>query len=537
MSLLIDLTLRTSAIALAGLCASLVLQRRSAALRHGVLAATIFAAAALPLLGLLLPAWDIGWRDPLPAPAVSAMTRLPASAVASVAEALPTARPSVGAGTVLAIVWAIGFVVSAGALLAGLLRLRRLASRAPEVGDGRWAETAARVSGAYGLARPVRLLRTDQPGLLATWGLLRPAVLLPEAASDWSDERVRIVLCHELAHVRRHDWFVQICGEALRAIHWFNPLVWLTCVQLRRESERACDDLVLGTGVPARDYAAHLLEVARSCRPGAAVSTPSMAMARSSTLERRIAAMLNPGLDRRALTRRALAITVLLLSAIALPVAAVRATQTAPLPLTGVVYDSTGAVMPGVELTLRSASGGTMQATTEAAGRFVFASVAPGRYVLDAALAGFGRLRHEFDLKVARDWERAVTLQVGTLRETINVRERRVAATQPSTPSAGTHALRVGGNIRPPRKQHDVKPVYPKAMRDAGREGVVPLEAIIGVDGTVQSVRVVSAQVHPDFVVAAVDAVRQWLFDPTLLNGNPVEVMMTVSVQFSLSDD
>jgi protein TonB len=73
-------------------------------------------------------------------------------------------------------------------------------------------------------------------------------------------------------------------------------------------------------------------------------------------------------------------------------------------------------------------------------------------------------------------------------------------------------------------------------MRDAGREGVVPVEAIIGVDGTVTSVRVLSAQVHPDFAVAAVDAVRQWRFTPTLLNASPVEVLMTVSVTFTLSD-
>ena len=81
-----------------------------------------------------------------------------------------------------------------------------------------------------------------------------------------------------------------------------------------------------------------------------------------------------------------------------------------------------------------------------------------------------------------------------------------------------------------------MRPVYPAAMRAAGREGVVPIEAIIGRDGTVTTVRVLSAQVHPDFAIAAVDAVRQWRFSPTLLNGAPIEVVMTVSVTFNLSD-
>ena len=81
-----------------------------------------------------------------------------------------------------------------------------------------------------------------------------------------------------------------------------------------------------------------------------------------------------------------------------------------------------------------------------------------------------------------------------------------------------------------------MRPTYPVSMREAGREGVVPLEALIGLDGTVTSVRVLSAQVHPDFAIAAVDAVRQWRFSPTLLNGVPVEVVMTVSVRFDLGE-
>jgi protein TonB len=96
--------------------------------------------------------------------------------------------------------------------------------------------------------------------------------------------------------------------------------------------------------------------------------------------------------------------------------------------------------------------------------------------------------------------------------------------------------LRVGGNIRPPRKLHNVNPTYPEKMREAGLEGVVPLEATIGRDGLVQFTRVLTAQVHPDFAHAAIEAVRQWRFDPTLLNGAPVEVVMTVKVEFRLSD-
>jgi TonB family protein len=228
-------------------------------------------------------------------------------------------------------------------------------------------------------------------------------------------------------------------------------------------------------------------------------------------------------------------VTAALLLAVTLPTAAFRAAQAAPATLSGSVYDASGGVLPGVALTLEDARQATWQATTDAAGRFQFPSMAAGHYVLAASLAGFRSLRHEFELQSTRDWDRAITLQVGDLQETIHVRESRVSARQPSQPQ-GAKPIRVGGNIRTPRKELDVRPIYPVSMREAGREGVVPLEAVIGLDGTVSYVRVLSAQVHPDFAIAAVDAVRQWIFSPTLLNGKPVEVVMTVTVQFNLSD-
>lgn len=243
--------------------------------------------------------------------------------------------------------------------------------------------------------------------------------------------------------------------------------------------------------------------------------------------------MLNVHLDRRGLTPRALIGTALVVAAVTVPAAALRLTQTSPLPFKGTVYDPSGAVLPEVAVTLEDAQQNKQEATTDANGRFEFPSVGPGTYTLEASLAGFRKLRNPVQLNSAPDWERAVTLQVGDVREQITVSARRPS----NKPAAAAAApVRIGGNIKAPMKLHDVHPVYPPAMRDAGLEGVVPIEAVIGRDGTVTSLRVVSAQVHPDFANAALDAVRQWRFSPTLLNGEPVDVVMTVSVAFKLSD-
>lgn len=537
MRLLGDLAIRSSLILLTGLVLTALLAGRSAALRHWVLAAAIFAAAAVVPLTLAVPTWEVSLPSSL-SPQASTQAAPPPRGPMASTDAGGGDQPTTPPATVLpliVIIWGAGFAAGAMTLLVGIARLMRIASHAERVHDSRWTGMTRRVAATYGLRRHVTILQTDAADLLATWGLFRPRVLLPSHARDWSDDRVHVVLCHELAHIRRHDWFVQISAEAVRTVFWFNPLMWIACTRLRRESEQACDDAVLERDVPAREYASHLLELARQCRRPTINWASGMPMARPSTLERRIAAMLNPGLNRTALSRRAVVLTAALLLAVTLPIAAFRAAQGAPGALSGSVYDASGAVLPAVDLTLEDAQQNKWQATTDAAGRFQFPGVAAGRYVLAAAIAGFRPLRHEFELQNTRDWDRAITLQVGDLRETIHVRESRVAPRQPSQPQ-GAKPIRVGGNIRAPRKELDVKPVYPVSMREAGREGLVPLEAVIGLEGTVTYVRVLSAQVHPDFAIAAVDAVRQWRFSPTLLNGTPVEVVMTVSVKFDLAN-
>jgi TonB family protein len=531
--LLVDLTMRSSLIVLAGLVSGLLLRHRSAALRHAALAASMFAAAVVVPLSLVLPSWDFPAFRAGASERSSVAGDAPATTFRET-EAPPEARP-VTVAQVAAVVWGGGVVLGAGVLLTGLVRLRRLARRAGRAQDDRWARMVLEISAAYRLRRRVIICHTDAPDLLATFGLFRPLVLLPAQAREWNDDRVRIVLSHELAHIRRNDWIVQISAEVLRIVYWFNPLFWIACSRLRRESEQACDDDVLGGGVRPRDYAAHLLELARTCRrrPTWASATP---MAHPSTLERRFAAMLNPALDRTPLSRRALVLTAVLLLAMTLPTAAFRARQATPLPLGGSVYDTTGAVLPAVDLTVEDARKNKWQAVTDASGQFEFPRLEPGRYVLQASLPGFRALRHEFELRNARDWDRAITLQVGDVMETIAVMERRPTGSPTPSVSQGPQRIRVGGNIRVPRKLKDVRPVYPPSMREAGREGVVPIEAIIGRDGAVYSVRVLSANIHPDFAAAAADAVRQWRFDPTLLNGAPVDVTMTVTVKFSLSE-
>ena len=581
----IDPVIRSSIVLAVGLLVSMCLAKGSAALRHRLLAAALLASALVFPFSVALPEWSVT----LPARTVApppAMTTPDAELVIS-SVAVPHPQPPTSQiRSRIGFVWLTGLLTAAGTLIAGLVRVSRAAARGRLVEDPRWLAILDIVARRYGLRRRIAICRTDSADLLATWGLVRPQVLVPDHSRNWTTERVHVVLGHELAHIRRRDWVVQICAETLRAILWFNPLVWMICRRLRSESEQACDDEVLGLGVDGRDYAAHLLELARQCRRSGSSWASAIPMAHPSTLERRIAAMLNPQLNRRVPSRSTIATLCIALVLVALPVAVLRARHAAPpalsaltddvrdgvspqaevkpkqvkpvvnsdapphivrvtprapaaprrrsasAPLTGTIYDVSGGVLPGVQVTLVDANENTWTATSNASGRFELPSVSEGRYVLAVTLAGFRALRQDFELRNARDWDRAITLQVGELQETITVRDSRMSAPEPSVPL--NQPVRIGGNVRAPRKVVDVRPIYPAAMREAGLTGDVPIEAIIGRDGTVSSVRVLSAQVHPDFAIAAVDAVRQWRFSPTLLNGVPVEVVIKVSVRFDL---
>jgi TonB family protein len=538
MTTLIEVAVRGSFVLLMGLVAYAALRRQAPGLRHALLAATLCAAPLAVPLGALLPPITVTMPRAVMAP--SSMPTLNESAVASVitpaeravapvAVAAAPAPIRLPLGAIAVIVWALGSVIALGVLALSLLRLTRVTRSAAEVGRRQWQEALVSASRAAGLQRPVVLRESPREDLLATWGWRRAYLLLPPDALDWPRQRIDVVLGHELAHVRRNDWAWQVYATVIRALFWWNPLAWVIAHRLAIESERACDDAVLAQGVAAHAYAGHLVAIARNLhhRTPDAVAMP---MARPSTLHRRITAMLNPDIPRAAPSRTTIGLAIASLLLLVAPVSAIRGT-TAQAPLEGVVYDPTGAVVPEVKLML-DGDGKKAETTTDAEGRFAFPGVAPGRYELEATQMGFRALKQTIDLRQPSDWTRLVTLQLGAVQESISVKGRRGSGASAST--GGPVRVRVGGNIRPPRKTKDVKPIYPEALQEAGVDGLVNIEAVIGQDGNVAAARVTSTQVHPDLAGAAVTAVRQWKFEPTLLNGAPVEVVMNVAVSFTL---
>jgi len=470
-----------------------------------------------------------------------------------------------------------------------------------------WREQAAALSAQLALPKVV-VLESHACTPLLTWGLLTPRIIVPAGAALWTAARIESVLAHEVAHIARRDWAVQIAAQIVCAVYWFNPLVWMTTRRMRDESEQACDDAVLRRGVNPADYASHLLAVARQVLAGGHRWASAPAIVNSSSLERRIAAMLNSSRRRESLTAAAGMLTLLAVFAVAAPVVAVTLTEPvqsmmivpevardvalaapttvpapapnaavapvrlrravpraaapiaaapppavqAPASLSGSLRDASGAVLPGVQVTVANIAGASYPVVSDGNGRFLLRNIPPARYQLTARLPGFRSIVETVDLSGGGEQQISLTMQVGSIQETISVvcgagaavvprsaapllafDRRRMTPALFAFPQAAQLPVRVGGQIAAPRQVSRVAPTCPPG----GGNYVVILEVTIGADGSVRDIVTLrpatsDAQTGP-FVQAAMEAVSQWQYTPTRLNNVPIPVIMTVTVQFS----
>ncbi len=327
------------------------LSRRSAAVRQLVATLGLAGAIVLPVVSLFAPRWEIP-LVPSPVPAVTASSvasapakTLPATwseevSLSTASAALPRAavnRPrtadeprvrneSEGATvpatreTTLArsksklvltplavmsgilLLWSAGTLFALARLVVGMGRVAGIRRRASGEVDGSWTSLLSSLSERIGLERPVRIFFSDEIAVPVTAGLVRPVVLLPEGARRWNEERRRVVLLHELAHVERADWLSLLLGQSAAALYWFHPLAWATRSQMRKDCERACDDLVLAAGTRPSVYAAHLLSIIRSLRLSKQRTLPAVAMAHRSYWDGRMRAILDPHVERRSVS-------------------------------------------------------------------------------------------------------------------------------------------------------------------------------------------------------------------------------------------
>ncbi|NOT33185.1 MAG: tetratricopeptide repeat protein [Candidatus Eisenbacteria bacterium] len=156
-----------------------------------------------------------------------------------------------------------------------------------------------------GIRRSIELRESAELTVPVLYGMERARLLLPPSVLEWSAERRRAVLLHELAHVARRDTLSLLFTRLATALLWFHPLVWAMARHARMAAEQACDDVVLASGELASRYAEDLLAIARAADREGPADAVAPAFARRSTLERRLVAILTPAAPRGPATARA----------------------------------------------------------------------------------------------------------------------------------------------------------------------------------------------------------------------------------------
>jgi beta-lactamase regulating signal transducer with metallopeptidase domain len=220
-------------------------------------------------------------------------------------------------------IWSAGFLAVMARFAAGTGKVWMIERRGESLTDSYWTGLLQRLTAQLRLGGGVRLLKSKQVTMPMTWGVWRPVVLLPEDADDWSDECSRIVLLHELAHIKRRDCLTQMLAQVACALYWFNPLVWSAAKRLRVERELACDDQVLEVGTRASDYATHLVAIASSFESNIFASSMTVGMA-CSQLESRVVSILNPDIERRGINRLRIIVASILAVVFVVPLSIVQ---------------------------------------------------------------------------------------------------------------------------------------------------------------------------------------------------------------------
>jgi TonB family protein len=552
--------------------------------------------------------------------------------------AAPAAAPHswhISPGAIARAVLMAGCMARLGLLAAGFWRLRRYRRNSiPLEPAPAWAvEADLRLSS--DVASPV------------TFGLRRPVVLLPANFPELDAGLQEAILCHEILHVRRHDWLAILAEELVRAGLWFHPAIWWLLGEIQLAREQTVDRAVIDMTKAREQYVDALLTVAGAVLP--LDLAPAPLFLRKRHLKHRVISILKETKMSKTRTVSTLAAGLAILAGACWFVTAAFPLSAAPQTVTdgaGVSVDTQGArlmhrlpvsypreaQLAGVEGVIvaqaaldangdvsdaailsgpdqlrkpvlqsllgwhftKDAAGSSRQiavtfhlpdpkATAAAQAMPVVrvdggavmapltARIVPGvpgstteaapaqssyRVIREISVTGLGIPAEELIAKLpvhVNDEWRPESMQalnqalhqidehlyVGVTQLPPNAVILRITAPGPlrapdAAPSSGTATvIPVGGNVQNAMLVYREDPVYPQIAKSARIQGTVELSAIIGPDGHVQELKVASG--HPLLRQAALDAVKQWVYKPTLLNGNPASVSTTINVVFSLS--
>ena len=546
----LSLIAKATFIIMVGLVSLWMFRRAPASRRSLLLSATFGILLALPVATVAVPSFAV--EIPTVGPRLVHAPVLPevqqvAAATGSIDDG-PTRAAGIGARpalvqipTLLRAAWTAGAIVFMAPIVVMLWRVSRLRRNALP-----WR-------GRIPVASVVPVLCSESIVAPMTFGLIDPVVVLPADADEWSDADLRQALVHELEHVRRRDWAMQLMARVVCAIYWFHPLVWVAWRRLRLESERACDDAVL-RGAERAAYAEQLVMLAR--RLSASTPASSLSMASRSDLAARVSAVLDPkqrrGRPGTIFATAALVAAVVLLSTIAplqavprqTPVigAAKESAKKGTATLSGFMYDPLGGGVADLRVLLEGGGYGDA-VQTDNTGHFRFEKVPAGTFFMISTIdfvpatfvtVGEGEsVEHDINMKIdTLTGDFVVCAECPVVADTYVTPESLLKEFE-SDRQATWDLPAVGPAPIGGWENHHFTPIeYPSNLKDAKVQGTVVVEGQIGTDGFPRDI--VASADNPELANAAVTVVQRDRWEPARVRGVAVQVPFNFKFEYVL---
>jgi TonB family protein len=536
------------------LCAaalSIILRRSSASLRHSVWMLAIASSVLLPLAATITPKIELPVLSEVTSVRVLPVVDTPQDVTFRERGLKPSTTGSPERFRMLpSILWVLGAAVFLVRFLLGTVKVKWLSKTANSTQDDVWQALLVDLRRKLRVRKPVRLMFSRKNVSPMTWGILRHTILLPATAAQWSEERRRLVLAHELAHVKRHDGAMQILTQIACAVYWFNPLVWYASRRLQIERERACDDHVLNLGTRGTDYADHLVQIARGLRN---MSLAAVSMAQPSQLETRLVSILDPRARRRTLSAGGAALLCAFTGLLTASLAAISVEAQVPPPPVSIIAEApqrtrinnggavpTTAVIPPRVLESKPPiyTPEALDAHIEGAVTLEAAVDVKGAIRILRVVKGLGYGLDQRAIGTVLDWRFAPATRNGIPVESIMQVDVDFKVPVQIDPKDGSEVVRIGRGLRgqgvtPPTVISRVEPQYSPEARAARYQGTVVVQATVHKDGTLTVEKIVQA-LGFGLDEKAIEALEQWKFKPATKNGEPVSVALNVEVNFNL---
>lgn len=290
LDLISELFIKSSLILGISLFLVFLLRKKSAALKHFILSFSLISLLLFPVFSSITTGWETRWlpswqdgssgssiqnqpikSDPLIPLKYKAHSKLTGEVQKSDLEQtsnksafLQIKDIKILLGLSLLSVWLAGMIFLTARIILGLYGAHRLTRQGKRISESIWQLLLQRFLQAVSLKRKISLFSHEKVWAPLTWGIITPIVIMPIESSRWTKDQQSSALFHELSHIKRSDFLIKILARVSCALYWFNPLSWLAFSLIKKEQEKACDELVLKAGIKPSTYAANLLSIKKS---------------------------------------------------------------------------------------------------------------------------------------------------------------------------------------------------------------------------------------------------------------------------------